>query len=45
MKIMGDAAKAVPARAAPLMKVLLEILFMNDPFFSPPPTYPSGGKE
>jgi hypothetical protein len=29
---MGDAAKAVPTTAAPLMKVLLEIFFMVDPF-------------
>jgi hypothetical protein len=32
---MGDAAKAVPATAALLMKVLLEIFFMTDPFFHP----------
>jgi len=38
---MGDAAKAVPTTAALLMKVLLEIFFMDDPFFCPPPPYRS----
>jgi hypothetical protein len=32
---MGEAANAVPTTAALLMKVLLEIFFMNDPFFHP----------
>jgi hypothetical protein len=29
---MGEAAKAVPTTAAPLMKVLLDIFFIVDPF-------------
>jgi len=33
---MGEAAKAVPTTAAPLMKVLLDIFFTADPFFYPP---------
>jgi hypothetical protein len=38
---MGDVAIAVPTTAALLIKVLLEIFFIDDPFFCLPPPYPS----